>query len=294
LLAWRSAPALALGFAIPNAVVLAGLGAAGALPQYFRQVWEWSAAYARSSPEAHPLLNGVRRTADWMGFHAALLVGAAAFWWGNRKRENHWLAGWLALSFAGVALGARFFPRYYLALLPPVVLMATAGLTRRRVLLWIAAAALLVPLVRFGPRYVTLAFHDQPQWTDIALDRDSQAAAALVNGRKQPGDSLFVWGYRPGVFVYTRMTVASRFWDSQPLTGVPADRHLRDVLAVMPEQAADNRTEFAASRPTFVVDSLSISNPRLAIERYPELRSWLAQYEMVGRTPLSLIYRLAK
>ena len=294
LLTWRAAPALVLGFALPNAVVLAALGAMGALPQYFRQVWEWSAAYARSSSEAHPLLNGMRRTADWLGFHAALALGAAAFWWDNRRRENYWMAGWLALSFAGVALGARFFPRYYLELLPPVVLMAAAALARRKALMWVAAVALLVPLVRFGPRYATLALHDQRQWADIALDQDSQAAAALVNRRKQPGDTLFVWGYRPGVFIYTRMTVASRFWDSQPLTGVPADRHLREVVAVMPEQAARNRAEFAASRPTFVVDSLSISNPRLAIEQYPELRSWLGQYEVVGRTPLSLIYRLAK
>jgi hypothetical protein len=88
------------------------------------------------------------------------------------------------------------------------------------------------------------------------------------------------------------MPVASRFWDSQPLTGVPADRHLRETLAVLPEQSAQNRGEFAASRPTFVVDSLSLSNPRLAMDAYPELREWLAQYTLVARTPMSLIYEL--
>jgi 4-amino-4-deoxy-L-arabinose transferase-like glycosyltransferase len=335
LVAWRALPALALGFAIPNLAVLAGLAAGGALPRYFRQVWEWSAAYAASSPELHPLENGLRRTADWLGFHAALALGAAAFWWENRKRENYWLAGWLALSFAGVALGARFYPRYYLQLLPPAVLLAARGfarafteprpsgsglvrrpalaargfarafteprpsgsaLVRRSVLASLAAAALLIPLVRFGPRYVTLAHdllaHRPPDWADVALDRDSQVAAALVNHRKHPGDTLFVWGYRPAVFVYTRMPVASRFWDSQPLTGVPADRHLRETTAVLPEQAARNRREFAESRPTFVVDSLSLSNPRLSVEAYPELRGWLAQYKLVARTPLSLIYEL--
>ena len=332
LLAWRTLPALFLGFAIPNVVVVAGLAAAGALPQYFRQVWEWSAAYARSSPELHPWANGVHRTADWLGFHAALALGAAAFWWTNRKRENYWLAGWLAVSFAGVAVGARFFPRYYLQILPPMVLLAARGAGtlacraethigalrfppptaqegrgcplgqsrpgRQECLRHIVlAAALLIPLVRFGPRYLTLA-HDQlagrqPQWADIALDRDSQAAATLVNHRKHPGDTLFVWGYRPGIFVYTRLPAASRYWDSQPLTGVPADRHLRETLAVLPEQAAQNRGEFAASRPTFVVDSLSLSNPRLAIDAYPELQGWLSRYKLVARTPLSLIYQLA-
>ena len=294
LLAWRSLPALFLGFAIPNVAVLGGLAAAGALPSYFSQVWEWSAAYTRSSPELHPLANGLRRTADWLGFHAALALGAAAFWWMNRKREHLWLAVWLALSFAGVALGARFFPRYFLQILPVMVLLASKGLARRRALALGAAVVLLVPLVRFGPRYAMLA-HDllagRPhQWADLALDRDSRAAADLVNQRKQPGDTLFVWGYRPGIFVYTRMPVASRFWDSQPLTGVPADRHLHETLAVLPEQAARNRSEFAASRPTFVVDSLSLANPRLAPEAYPELRGWLAQYRLVARTPMSLVY----
>lgn len=295
LLTWRAVPALAAGFAIPNALALAGLAAAGALPPYFQQVWEWSAAYARSSPELHPWLNGLRRTADWLGFHAALAIGAAAFWWDNRKRENYWLAGWLALSFAGVALGARFFPRYFLPILPPMVLLASQALARRKAVAWIAAVALLVPAGRFGPRYVTLA-HDlltgrSTEWADIVLDRDSRAAAEMVNQRKRPGDTLFVWGYRPGIYVYTRMPVASKFWDSQALTGVPADRHLRDTQAVLPEQAAHNCTEFASSRPTFIVDSLSLANPRLAIDAYPELRQWLAQYRIVARTPMSIIYK---
>jgi len=86
------------------------------------------------------------------------------------------------------------------------------------------------------------------------------------------------------------LPAASRFWDSQPLTGVPADRHLREVSGVWPEQAARNRTEFVACRPTFVVDSLSLANPRLALNAYPELRGWLAQYKLAARTPLSLIY----
>jgi 4-amino-4-deoxy-L-arabinose transferase-like glycosyltransferase len=296
LLAWRAIPWLLAGFAIPNAAVLAGLAAAGALPAYFQQVWEWGAAYARSSPELHPIANGLRRTADWLGFHAALGIGAAAYWWENRKRESWWLAGWLALSFAGVALGARFFPRYFLQILPPMVLLASNALARRKTLTWIAAVLLLVPAVRFGPRYAVLAYDllagREHQWADIALDRDSRAAADLVNQRKHPGDTLFVWGYRPGIFVYTRMPVASRFWDSQPLTGVPADRHLRETLAVLPEQAAQNRGEFAGSRPTFVVDSLSLSNPRLAMDSYPELREWLGQYSVVARTPMSLIYQL--
>jgi len=298
LLAWRALPALAAGFAIPNVVALGALGVAGALPAYFQQVWEWSTAYARSSPEPHPWINGVHRSADWLGFHAALAIGAAGFWWENRKRERYWLAGWLVLSFAGVTLGARFFPRYFLQLLPPMALAASYAMARRKTIAWIAAAALLVPAARFGPRYVTLArdliAHRPHEWADLAIDRDSRAAADIVIRGERPGDTLFVWGYRPGIFVYTRMPAGSRFWDSQPLTGVPADRHLRDATAVLPEEAVRNREEFARSRPTFVVDSLSLENPRLTIDAYPELKEWLAQYREVGRTSMSKVYEIAE
>jgi 4-amino-4-deoxy-L-arabinose transferase-like glycosyltransferase len=297
--AWPALPLLLVGFAIPNAAVFAVLGAAGALPDYLLQVWRWGFAYAGSSSEPQPVLNGIRRVLDWSGFHAALVLGALAWFFSgtgravtdDKKRSSVPLAAWLGIGFLGVALGGRFFPRYFFLILPPLVLVSARAIARRKAVAVIAAIALLIPLVRFAPRYFTLAFQANTAWTDIALDQDSRAAAALVNARKQAGDTLFVWGYRPGLFVYTRLPVDSRCWDSQPLTGVPADRHLRDAVSLIPDWAARNRVELAATHPAFIVDSLSLANPRLALDTYPELRVWLAGYSVVARTPLSLIYR---
>ena len=162
---------------------------------------------------------------------------------------------------------------------------------QRKALAVIAAIALFVPLVRFAPRYFTLAFQPAAPWADIALDRDSQSAAALVNARKQAGDTLFVWGYRPGLFVYTRLPVDSRYWDSQPLTGVPADRHLTQSTPVETGESRARRAELAASRPEFVVDGLGEYNPRLALTEFGDLRAWMAAYREVGRSPGSVIYR---
>ncbi len=296
---WPALPLLLLGFAIPNAAAFGVLAAAGALPDYLLQVWRWGFAYAGSSSSPQPVLNGIRRVLDWSGFHAALVLGALAWFFGgtgravtdDKKRSSVPLAAWLAIGFLGVSLGGRFFPRYFFLILPPLVLVSARTVARRKTVALIAAIALLIPLIRFAPRYFTLAFQPATPWADIALDQDSQAAAALVNARKQPGDTLFVWGYRPGLFVYTRLPVASRYWDSQPLTGVPADRHLRDAVSLIPDWAARNRVDLAATHPVFIVDSLSLANPRLALDTYPELRAWLAGYSMVARTPLSLIYR---
>jgi hypothetical protein len=82
--------------------------------------------------------------------------------------------------------------------------------------------------------------------------------------------------------------------DSQPLTGVPADRHFFTSDAIMPEWARANRLELANTKPTFVVDSLSYFNPKLGMDQYPELTAWLKNYRLVGRTPLSAIYERAR
>jgi len=301
---WPALPLLLAGFLIPNGAAFTVLAAAGAVPDYIQQVWRWGFAYAGSSPEPRPLFNALLRIVDWSGFHAVLVAGASSWFLLSRTDDRlsssvtahryprACFAAWLAFAFLGVALGGRFFPRYFFLILPSLVLLAARVMARPKfAFVATATVALLLPLVRFAPRYFMLAFEPSTPWADIALDRDSQAAAALVNARKQPGDTLFVWGYRPGIFVYTRLPAASRYWDSQPLTGVPADRHLSDAVSLIPDWAARNRVEFAGTHPTFVVDSLSLSNPRLALGAYPELRTWLAGYTIVTHTSVSLIYR---
>jgi hypothetical protein len=67
----------------------------------------------------------LKRTANWVGFQAALVVGAVVALWRDWSRERDWkLAGWIALSVCGVVLGLRFFPRYDFLLLPPMGLIA--------------------------------------------------------------------------------------------------------------------------------------------------------------------------
>jgi hypothetical protein len=217
------------------------------------------------------------------------VAGAAYALW---KEKNWRVTGWLVLSLMAVAAGWRFFPRYYFQLLPVMALMAARGyvlLGRRRAVL---LALLLIPLMRFGPRYVTLAndlLHDrQAEWSDLVMNQDSRAAADRIDR----GGTLLVWGYRPDIFAYTRMPAGSRFLDSQPLTGVLADRHLTRSDVAAPELAARNRRELIQTRPTWIVDGLGPLNPALAITNYPDLRDWLAGYQEAGRTRYTIIYRL--
>ena len=285
-------PMLIAGFCLPIAMAVAWLGFAGALAPYIDQVWRWGFLYAGTTFLEHPLRDGVIRSGDWLGFHAALV--AAAIW--ARSSVRWRLVAWAAISFAAALVGWRFFPRYFFQLLPVLAIVASRGMVlakRRRV---IVLALLLIPLVRFGPRYFQLARDlatGQPhQWSDVVLNQDSQAAARMVRSLARSGDTLFVWGFRPDLWVYTGLPAATRFLDCQALTGVPADRHLTQSVPVPGEFTRENREELARARPTFVMDGLSLYNHALAMEQYAELRPWLAQYKEVARTNGIVIYRI--
>lgn len=285
---WRALPALAAGFALPNAAALLWLWRADALAAYWQQVWVWGRLYAGGTFVDAPVRNGMVRTLDWAGFHAGLLAaGVAAVW---RRKNLDWRWGvWAGLSLAAVAAGWRFFPRYFFQLLPVTVLLAARGMVILGPRRWLALLLLAAPVARFGPRYLLMA-QNRP-WADTAMDRDSRAASALLRARARPADSLFVWGFRPEMYAYTGMPAATRFLDSQPLTGVPADRHLSGSQTVAPEAARANRAELARQRPAYLIDGLGPYNPRLALTAYPDLAAWLAGYRVVGRTAGSVIYR---
>jgi hypothetical protein len=297
---WGELPLLLAGLAAPLFALSIWLTISNSWAGFYEQVWRWGLLYAQGAPLAHPFKVDLARIAGWLGFHATLVVAAAFAFPRCDRKDRAKLASWLALSFAAVCLGNHFAPRYFLQVLPPLVIVASRGISlafqqHRKLAVTTVTALLLVPFIRFAPRYFMLAGDDlsnrEPHWSDVAMDLDSQRAAAKIRALAHPGDTLFVWGYRPDIYVYTRMTSGSRFGDSQPLTGVPADRHLSATTAIYSAPAARNREALVRSHPTFIVDGLGPLNPALAPRVYSELRPWLMGYRVVAQTNLCVIYR---
>ena len=287
-------PLVAAGFALPCILSAAILAFSGAWQPYLDQVWIWPSAYAKYTFVDRPVLNGLLRTANWAGFHIALVVAAGRTVMGPlERRRKIQLVAWALFSLAGVALGWRFFPRYYFQVLPVAVIAAARGMTLLGPRWWLAAILLVVPLARFGPRYAILAANADPQWSDLAMDRESHEAADLLNRIRRPGETLFVWGFRPDLFAYTDMPAAAKFVDCQAMTGVPADRHLTQSTPVLPPDAtAAARRELVQSHPDFIVDGLSEYNPALSMSRYPELKDWLSHYHEISRIRGVVIYHV--
>ncbi len=298
------------GFLIPNAILLGWLVSQHAFSAYLESVWRWGLLYAGAPPGDSVVDSALVRLRNWLGFHAAVAIAAGWYW--ARAKESPKESGlrlrtlgWAAVSLAAAGVGWRFSPHYLNQMLPPLALAGGRGIsilaaetraTLRRLVAIALAAAALVAMIRFGPRYFLLAADDlagRPHaWRDVALDQESRQAAALVRTFAREGDTIFIWGYRPNVVVYTRLPVASRMWESQPLTGVPADRHLRDASSVDPEWARQNRRELLRSSPSIIVDGLSAYNPQLDIKNYPDLAAWFQRYCPAGRAGLTSVYRL--
>lgn len=270
-------PLWAAGFVAPQLML------APVAREYWLQVWAWGAMYSRDTFVTDVVSEGIRRTLNWAGFHLTLAAGAVLALRGEALRRR-WLL-WIGLCGLAMIAGFRFSPRYYFLLLPPLVLLAARATTNHRWLLCL----LLIPLIRFGPRYVTLAAdlaQGRPhQWDDLAMELDSREAARHLTG------SVFVWGYRPEIYPLSGQRAATPFLDSQPLTGVLADRHLTIAQPTAPNLAAQNRAKLIQTNPDWIVDGLGPYNPKLAITEFPDLREWLARYEVRVRTQGTVIYR---
>jgi hypothetical protein len=299
-------PLMLAGFLIPNALLVGWLVSQHAFSAYVESVWRWGFLYAGAPPGDAPLESALIRVRNWFGFHAALTIAAA--WYFVRAKDDGMrprLLTWAVISLAAAGVGWRFSPHYLNQVLPPLTIAGARGicllveekrLPVRRIGSGLLAVMALVAMIRFGPRYFLLADDDlagRPHaWSDVALDQESRQAVALIRTVTREGDTILIWGYRPNVVVYTRLPVASRMWESQPLTGVPADRHLRDSVSVDPGWAQQNRAELLRSSPSIIVDGLSAYNPRLDIAAYPDLAAWFKRYCLAGRVGGTSVYRL--
>lgn len=284
-LLWSPSWQLLLGFLLPNAIAIGLLAWTRSLSQYWEQVWIWGASYSADTFVVNPLREGIVRTLNWMGFHAAIVIGAGVW---VVRRFSWRIAGWMALSLLAVCAGWRFFPRYYFQLLPVFLFAGVQGLWLLRPRWRVAVlCTLLIPVARFGPRYVWLAMGDR-SWSDLALMQDSREAAAIAKQFAKPGDKLLVWGYRPDIYVFSGLPAGTRFLDSQPLNGVMADRHLTISKPTALDIAIRNQQHLPTNRPSIIVDGLGGLNPDLAAEKFPVLR--LERYTVAGRTRLSTIY----
>ncbi|MGI5378863.1 ArnT family glycosyltransferase [Streptomyces sp. CA-251387] len=232
--------------------------------------------------ELHVLVRGVTNT-------AILAVGCAglipplvrALRPARTGAVDLWL--WLAASAGAVLLGFHFFGHYYLQLLPPLALLATAALQllprdrlTHTVLTSACCCALFLTWGLLAPR---------PE-----LDH-ARRLADEVAARTDPRERVLVWGIHPETYWLADRSPASRYLTAGLLTNYSGGR---DGPQVGERYAVEGawavfREEMTERPPALIVDD-SRGKPYGA-ERVPGLRRLLmAGYEEAGVVEGAVLY----
>ena len=224
------------GGLVVTLVGAASLGAMGAWSDFLDSVVSYNAAYVREVPFS----------VGWRLLRAELLGQAPALWAivvaaaaamldfrRGRRAGAALLLGAFASSAAGLSVGGRFAPHYFLQAAP--ALAAAAGLAMSRAILALGAplrgglfvsVAAFVALGVVGPGLIHDArffFRDTPEEKVRSLYGTnpfdvSGAIAARVRATTQPNDTVLIYGSEAEILFLAGRRSATRYIVFYPLT----------------------------------------------------------------------------
>jgi hypothetical protein len=269
---WRSVLILGAAFAIPLVIAALVFG-----PHDFTfWVFTGNGGYVDvHGVVGYTIALGARQT-GWFIFGSAALVVLLPFAWRERRADlDLWL--WLASGVVAVALGLRFFPHYYLQLLPPLALLGARGLDvlsgsrRAGVLIIVGLLALVSTTYFLVPAFTQRESRD----TRIAL-----AVANYVEHHTGAGERVLVWGQAPEVYWASGRRPATRFATTGFLTGASGGRPPSRVGAqyAVPGAADDFFADLRRTSPALIAD-MSTADQRHARyyppDRFPRFQRFL-------------------
>ncbi|MFJ4205050.1 ArnT family glycosyltransferase [Streptomyces sviceus] len=237
-----------------------------------------SGAYATlTGSELHVLARGLLNTAIVSVACAGLVAPVVR----ARRAPTTDLWLWLLASAGAVLPGLHFFGHYYLQLLPPVALLATAALRAlpydRTVTAVLTSACTCVLFLTWG------ALAPRPD-----LDHVRRVAQA-VSSRTAPGEPVLIWGMHPETYWLADRAPATRYLTAGLLTNYSGGRDGGRVGERYAVRGAWTVFRREAGSAVLVVDD-SRGRP-YAPERVPGLRRLLsAGYEEAGTVDGAVLY----
>ena len=217
--------------------------------------------------------------------------------WAGKMPERTALLGLLVASVIGAAAGARFYPHYYVQLIPPLALLAAfyyAGLWSRTIQ---PPNWLLRPRVTYAWLALTVITFSIIHWAGLAPRRLPSESGRYLFTHSNPEDRIFVWGQKMNIYLDAHRRPASRYITTFPLTGhvfggrVPG----LDIRSrILPGAWSNLQQDFARHPPAYIVDVQA--DPKTAespVSDFPILAKLLAErYQPVAHTAEGVIYRM--
>lgn len=304
--ALRATGWLALGTALPLAAVAAWFAAGGRLGALVDCTVVSIAGYLDQGPGRHELLGRLAKVSP-------IALTTLGLWFAAARSLRHapqphparLLGLAIACSLAGVSLGGRFFPHYFIQVLVPLCLAAAPAaadaLARRGGRRWLAYPA----VVLVGATAINVVLYCGEGRADVHDEVDparARVAAWLARDACHAGASLFVWGQDPILYYLTALPPASRFVLPQGsisgyVPGNAAVIHGRvSVPGLISEQdRAVLLDDLARTPPTYVLDLTDAgfsSWARFPLTGFPALAARLERdHERVARVDGVQIWR---
>jgi hypothetical protein len=312
---WRGAlvegGALAAGFVATVGAVAGYFALHGALGDFYLYFWSYNVEhYTAVVPVSERLaaLNPFAHNRHYLTANPWLfagVVGAAALALASRRSSSEPRTGepgprallllWFAGAYFGASFSGRNFGHYFIQILVPACLLTadavvTAWQVRR---LRIAVVLALVvgvgySLQRFGNE-ATLFQLGRPARTDPTLERLLGRVRALTT----PDQPIFVWGYYPEIYLLAPRRPASRYSNTNYLTGLlPWENQGRGVDTsehIVPGAWDTLMRELRERRPALVIDTVPGNHRyyrKYPIADFPPLADFLASgYRAVETVP---------
>ena len=245
---------------------------------------------------------GIENTLAFTAFCLPITAGAYlssrdSELWRERRSERTALIALVVASLVGAASSGRFFPHYYIAVIPPCALLAAPWFARawrsrsseRRIghltQAWLAA---------------TIAVFAVAHGRGLARQPTVSEAGQYLMTHSAEQDRIFVWGQTTRIYVDAHRRPASRYIATFPLTGLifgeprrAAGEPLVDTRGRIVPGAWDNlRKDFAQHEPAYIVDTETAQDARYPVSDFPALAKLLSEdYERVAQTADGVIYK---
>ena len=300
---WRMGqPALSLlvGAAVTTAVVAAPFAANGALGDllYANVLYNW--LYVQVPTYGQRLANVANGTLFFVVLAAPLVAAAVAGLFTVMRTKGRpvyiVLIVWAVASVVGVASGGRFFPHYFLQLLPAMAVLAALVIydrfTNRDIrrigkpalalalsLVAISLATNAILYLAPGPaeKRVAESVYQQKEW-----EGSSQALGAYIAERTGPEDSIFNFGREAQIYFYAERRPAVRYFADWPFWW--DESTLYETMEALRE-----------TKPLYIIDSIQLPLFAEEFERYhPRVfMDFLSEnYDYVGKVYFADVYRL--
>lgn len=230
---------------------------------------------------------------------APLLVWTAAALmspdlWRDSVMEKRALIGLLIVSAIGTAAGGRFYPHYFIQMLPGLCILGGVGVSaalqgRLRVphgYPTVRASGIVTVMLAMAFAVSNTFF--------LRQHREPSASAVYIRTHSAAAARVFVWGQFAQEYLDAERRPASRYITTFPLTGyvfggpIPG---LDTSSRILPGAWDTLMQDLAVHPPEFIVDRERGPGALNPMERFPRLAALVAaDYDARFTTPVDVVY----